>query len=62
MITLWLNLRIWVYHIQAGRQEWWRLEVMKNDFHRGNKETPFVELYELSKPRSFIGGMTASAE
>ena len=24
MSDVWLNLRIWIYHIQAGRLQWWR--------------------------------------
>ena len=61
MSDLWFNLRIWIYHIQAGRREWWRFEVSANDYHKNNRDTPFVQLYELRKPGSWIGGKPASA-
>ena len=57
MSDVWLNFRIWIYHFQAGRREWWRVEIIKNEYHRGNKESSFFAFYQLSRPASFIGGV-----
>jgi len=57
MSDVWFNLRIWIYHFQAGRKEWWRIEFSKNEYHRGNKDSKIVELYQFDWPRSFIGGI-----
>ncbi len=59
MSDVWFNLRIWVYHIQAGRKQWWNFEISRNDWHLGNKESPLIELYEIGFPKSYKGGRAA---
>lgn len=57
MSDVWLNIRIGLYHIQAGRSEWWRLQLTKNEFHIGYPDG-FFKFYQISWPRSYGGGKT----
>lgn len=59
MSDLWLNVRIWMYHFQAGDQEWWRVMVRKNKVHRKNKR--IFQIHELDWPKSYIGGRKETA-
>lgn len=56
MSDLWLNIRFWVYHFQAGREQWWNVQISKNNFHR--KNWCIFAIYQISIPRSYIGGRT----
>ena len=60
MSNLWFNLRIGIYHIQAGDRQWWRFSIHPNEWHKGRKDSPFIELYDLRMPASWIGGRPAS--
>jgi len=61
MSDLWFNLRLWDYHIQAGRREWWRFQFSRNSYHRENNwPDGYISLYDFSTPRSYIGGYPAA--
>lgn len=60
MSDVWLNLRIGNYHLQAGRFEWWRLSLRFNPYQAEIKDKPFLELIELTWPKSYKGGRAAT--
>lgn len=62
MGNLWLNLRIWVYHFQAGENQWWKISISRNDYHLKNNQSSFVQLYDLRWPKSYIGGRNSVAQ
>ena len=54
MSDLWLNIRFWIFHLQAGSREWWRLELGRNYYHL--KRWQLFAVYRIDRPRSYIGG------
>jgi len=48
MSNLWLNIRIGLYHLQAGSPNWYSFKFGKNYLHKGYP-FGFFEVYTLFK-------------
>ncbi len=42
---MWLNLRVFNYHLQAGNKAWWHVSWTRNSYHDGNPK--HIQLYQL---------------
>lgn len=37
MSNLWLNVRLWSWHLQIGEPRWWSVRVVRNPMYIGSK-------------------------
>jgi hypothetical protein len=49
MSNVWLNIRFWIWHLQAGDPGPWSFNVLANPVHRRNWR--FVAIYDFSLMR-----------
>lgn len=59
MSNLWLNIRFWMWHLQAGDRKWYQFSIHKNDYHKYNWR--IFAVYDLEWPKS-SNHYTASGE
>lgn len=46
MSNLWLNIRLFLWHLQTGEPKWYSFTISRNDYHKGNKK--WFEIYKFS--------------
>lgn len=50
MSNLWLNIRFYIWHLQAGDPKWYSFRICRNDYHLKNWK--IFKVYEIRQPRS----------